>query len=87
MKIGDKMEKCYFLKIPQWPDFENLGGHSHHQDVPKELALVHFFSLESPSHPMCTLYIRKYDLTLISTGVCGGADRGTVQLSEGGEIY
>ena len=35
MKIGDKMEKCYFLKIPQWPDFENLGGHSHHQDVPK----------------------------------------------------
>ena len=34
-----------------------------------------------------TLYIRKYDLTLISTGVCGGADRGTVQLSEGGEIY
>ena len=35
VKIGDKMEKCYFLKIPQWPDFENLGGHSHHQDVPK----------------------------------------------------
>ena len=35
------MEKCYFLKIPQWPDFEILGGHSHHQDTPKNQRARH----------------------------------------------
>ena len=41
VKIGDKMEKCYFLKIPQWPNFEILGGHSHHQDTPKNQRARH----------------------------------------------
>ena len=35
------MEKCYFLKILQWPDFEILGGHSHHQDTPKNQKARH----------------------------------------------
>ena len=35
------MEKCYFLKILQWPDFEILGGHSHHQDTPRPRHHLH----------------------------------------------
>ena len=41
MKIGEKTEKCYFLKILQWPDFEILGGHSDHQDTPKNQRARH----------------------------------------------
>ena len=35
------MEKCYFLEILQWPDFEILGGHSDHQDTPKNQRARH----------------------------------------------
>ena len=41
MKIGEKMEKCYFLKILQCHDFEILVGHSHHQDTPKNQKARH----------------------------------------------
>lgn len=54
----------------------------------KELAKLRVEGMFVYSYTVqCTMYILKFNLTHISTGVCGGADRGTVQLSEGVEIY
>ena len=52
---------AHFLKIPQCPDFENLGGLSHHQDVPKNQEASHgtfvFTRIAFSSHVLVCLAV------------------------------
>ena len=56
-----------FLRIPQQPNFNILGGHSHHQDTPKNQKARHvtffFIRITFSSHVSCIIINSSYGFT------------------------